>query len=112
MPLPIALAHRLAKRLAEVRKGERRRLPAAGRQDAGDGPLPGRRPVEIEKVLISTQHADGIDAESLIKPDLWEHVLEPVLPDRSSTTRPSCASNFLVNPTGRFVIGGPMGDAA
>jgi S-adenosylmethionine synthetase len=67
------------------------------------------RPVEIEKILISTQHADGIDAESLIKPDLLEHVLRPVLPgdlyDEKKLLR-----NFLVNPTGRFVIGGPMGD--
>jgi S-adenosylmethionine synthetase len=67
------------------------------------------RPVEIEKILISTQHADGIDAESLIKPDLLEHVLRPVLPgdlyDEKKLVR-----NFLVNPTGRFVIGGPMGD--
>ena len=80
MPLPIALAHKLAKRLAEVRKGERAALPAPGRQDPGDGALPGRRPVEIEKILISTQHADGIDSETLIKPDLLEHVLRPVLP--------------------------------
>ena len=65
------------------------------------------RPVEIEKVLISSQHAEG--AEGLIREDLWEHVVLPTLPP-SSTTRPSCSENFLVNPTGRFVIGGPMGD--
>ena len=66
-------------------------------------------PVAIEKVLISTQHRDGVDSESHIKPDLFEHVLEPVLPadlyDPAELRR-----NFLVNPTGRFVIGGPVGD--
>src|SRR5580692_1505415 len=67
------------------------------------------RPVEIEKILISTQHADGIDAESLIKPDLLEHVLRPVLPAELYDEK-KLLRNFLVNPTGRFVIGGPMGD--
>ena len=65
------------------------------------------RPVEIEKLLISTQHRDG--AESLIKDDLWEHVIEPVAA-RRALRRAQAAQNFLVNPTGRFVIGGPMGD--
>jgi S-adenosylmethionine synthetase len=65
------------------------------------------QPAEIEKLLISTQHRDG--AESLIKDDLWEHVILPVLPDELYDTR-KLQKNFLVNPTGRFVIGGPMGD--
>src|SRR5438876_2020156 len=109
MPLPIALAHKLAKRLAEVRKGgvmpylrPDGKTQVTVRYQAG-------RPVEIEKILISTQHTDGIDSETLIKPDLFEHVLHPVLPgdlyDEKKLMR-----NFLVNPTGRFVIGGPMGD--
>ena len=68
------------------------------------------RPVEIEKILISTQHADGIDSEALIKPDLLEHVLRPVLPGGALRREASSCKNFLVNPTGRFVIGGPMGD--
>jgi S-adenosylmethionine synthetase len=109
MPLPIALAHRLARRLAEVRKGEV--LPYLRPDGKTQVTVRYRdgRPVEIEKVLISTQHADGIDAETLIKPDLLEHVLRPVLPaDLWSETK--LAKNFLVNPTGRFVIGGPMGD--
>ncbi|MGP0037674.1 MAG: methionine adenosyltransferase, partial [Solirubrobacteraceae bacterium] len=67
------------------------------------------KPVEIEKILISTQHADGIDAEALIKPDLFEHVLRPVLPSGLYDEN-KLLKNFLVNPTGRFVIGGPMGD--
>jgi S-adenosylmethionine synthetase len=109
MPLPISLAHKLAKRLAEVRKGEvipylrpDGKTQVTVRYEHG-------RPVEIEKILISTQHADGIDAESLIKPDLVEHVLRPILPSDLYDER-KLVRNFLVNPTGRFVIGGPMGD--
>jgi S-adenosylmethionine synthetase len=109
MPLPISLAHRLAKRLAEVRKAEvipylrpDGKTQVTVRYENG-------RPVEIEKVLISTQHADGIDAETLIKPDLVEHVLRPILPGDLYEEK-KLVRNFLVNPTGRFVIGGPMGD--
>jgi S-adenosylmethionine synthetase len=109
MPLPIALAHKLAKRLAEVRKGgvlpylrpDGKTQVTVRYQDG--------RPVEIEKILISTQHSDGIDAETLIKPDLFEHVLHPVLPAELYEEK-KLMRNFLVNPTGRFVIGGPMGD--
>ena len=109
MPLPIALAHKLSKRLAEVRKGDvLPYLRPDGKTQVTVRYQDGR-PVEIEKILISTQHADGIDSETLIKPDLLEHVLRPVLPvelyDEKKLTK-----NFLVNPTGRFVIGGPMGD--
>ena len=109
MPLPILLAHKLAKRLSEVRKGEViPYLRPDGKTQVTVRYQDGK-PVEIEKILISTQHHDGIDAETLIKPDLIEHVLRPVLPaklyDESKLVR-----NFLVNPTGRFVIGGPMGD--
>ena len=66
------------------------------------------RPVEIEKLLISTQHKEG--AETLIPDDLWEHVVEPILPRELYDAR-KLRKNFLVNPTGRFVIGGPVGDA-
>jgi S-adenosylmethionine synthetase len=109
MPLPISLAHKLAKRLSEVRKGEvLPYLRPDGKTQVTvryeDG-----RPVEIEKILISTQHADGIDSEALIKPDLLEHVLRPVLPSELYDEK-KLVRNFLVNPTGRFVIGGPMGD--
>jgi S-adenosylmethionine synthetase len=109
MPLPIALAHRLAKRLADVRKaGVIPYLRPDGKTQVTVRYRDGV-PVAIEKVLISTQHRDGVDSESLIKPDLFEHVLEPVLPaelyDAARLRR-----NFLVNPTGRFVIGGPVGD--
>jgi len=65
------------------------------------------RPAEIEKLLISTQHKEG--AESLIPADMWEHVVEPILP-KDLYDEKKLRKNFLVNPTGRFVIGGPMGD--
>ncbi len=108
MPLPIALAHRLARRLAAVRKD--RTLPYLrpdGKTQVSVRYL-GGRPVAIEKLLISSQHAEG--AEDQIKPDLWEHVVLPSLPKDLYDERELRAA-FLVNPTGRFVIGGPVGDA-
>jgi S-adenosylmethionine synthetase len=107
MPLPISLAHRLAERLAEVRKSEG--LPYLrpdGKTQVSVRYHEGR-PVEIEKLLISTQHAEG--SEALIPDDLWNQVVLPVLPgDLFDETK--LRENFLVNPTGRFVIGGPVGD--
>jgi S-adenosylmethionine synthetase len=109
MPLPISLAHKLAKRLADVRKAEViPYLRPDGKTQVTVRYLDGR-PVEIEKVLISTQHRDGVDSESLIKPDLFEHVLLPILPHDLFDEK-KLLKNFLVNPTGRFVIGGPVGD--
>ncbi|HET9126062.1 MAG TPA: methionine adenosyltransferase [Solirubrobacteraceae bacterium] len=107
MPLPISLAHRLSKRLAEVRKdGTLDYLRPDGKTQVSVRYADGR-PVAVEKLLISSQHMEG--TESRIKDDLWEHVVEPVLPgdmyDASALRR-----SFLVNPTGRFVIGGPVGD--
>jgi len=107
MPLPISLAHKLAKRLADVRRAEiLPYLRPDGKTQVtvryADG-----RPVEVEKLLISTQHRDG--AESLLKDDLWEHVIEPVIPVELYDAR-KLHKALLVNPTGRFVIGGPMGD--
>jgi S-adenosylmethionine synthetase len=118
MPLPIMLAHRLARRLAAVRKEDvlpylrpdgksqvtvRYEVDEHGRQ----------RPVEIERVLISTQHRDGLDVEALLKPDLIEHVIEPILPKELYDPRRFEHDKDFVycNPTGKFVIGGPMGDA-
>jgi S-adenosylmethionine synthetase len=107
MPMPILLAHQLAKRLANVRKAEAiPYLRPDGKTQVTIRYVDGR-PVEIVKLLISTQHRDG--AESLLKDDLWEHVVEPILPEELYERR-SLQRNFLVNPTGRFVIGGPMGD--
>ena len=107
MPLPIALAHRLAHRLSQVRKdGTLDYLRPDGKTQVSvhyeDG-----KPTAIEKLLISSQHAEG--AESHIKEDLWEHVVLPVLPDGLYDPA-GLRRSFLVNPTGRFVIGGPMGD--
>jgi S-adenosylmethionine synthetase len=109
MPLPISLAHKLAKRLAEVRKGDVIPYLRPDGKTQVTIRYQNGQPVEIEKILISTQHRDGIDAESLIKPDLFEHVLHPVLPGELYDEK-KLMRNFLVNPTGRFVIGGPMGD--
>jgi S-adenosylmethionine synthetase len=107
MPLPIALAHKLAKRLAEVRKADvLDYLRPDGKTQVtvrySDG-----KPVEIVKLLISSQHREG--AQEVIKDDLWEHVVEPVLP-RDLYDPHALRREFLVNPTGKFVIGGPMGD--
>jgi S-adenosylmethionine synthetase len=107
MPLPIALAHRLAKRLAEVRKDRTLDyLRPDGKTQVTVRYVDGR-PVSVEKLLISTQHAEG--AETSIRQDMWEHVVLPVLPDDLYDAR-ELERGFLVNPTGRFVIGGPMGD--
>jgi S-adenosylmethionine synthetase len=117
MPLPIMLAHRLAKRLSEVRKAEvlpylrpDGKTQVTVRYEVDERGI--QRPVEIERILISTQHRDGLDAESLIKPDLIEHVLRPILPhDLYEERRLEHDRDFFyVNPTGKFVIGGPMGD--
>jgi S-adenosylmethionine synthetase len=113
MPAPIALAHRLAERLAAVRHdGTLPYLRPDGKTQVSVRYQDGR-PVAIEKVLISTQHAEGKDSQGEIKPDLWENVVVPVLeregvPYDAATLQ--SGHNFLVNPTGKFVIGGPMGD--
>ncbi|MDX6510528.1 MAG: S-adenosylmethionine synthetase [Gaiellaceae bacterium] len=117
MPLPILLAHRLAKRLAEVRKAEllpylrpdgktqvtvRYEVDEHGHQ----------RPAEIERVLISTQHRDGLDVETLLKPDLISQVIQPILPrDLYDEGRLEHDRDVVyVNPTGQFVLGGALGD--
>ena len=117
MPAPIMVAHKLAKRLAEVRRADL--LPylrpdgktqVTIRYEVDEHGA--QRPVEIERVLISTQHREGLDVESLIKPDLIEHVIRPVLPhELYDERRLDRDRDFVfVNPTGKFVIGGPMGD--
>jgi S-adenosylmethionine synthetase len=108
MPLPIMLAHRLARRLSAVRR---------------DGTVPYIRPdgktqvtieyagdqaVRLDTIVVSTQHAPAIDLEGLLAPDIREHVVEPVLAGLELETS---GYRLLVNPTGRFEIGGPMGDA-
>jgi S-adenosylmethionine synthetase len=108
MPLPISLAHRLAERLSAVRKdGTLDYLRPDGKTQVSVRYADGK-PVEIEKLLISTQHAEGVEAQ--IADDLWKHVVEPILPSELYDAA-KLRKNFLVNPTGRFVIGGPVGDA-
>jgi S-adenosylmethionine synthetase len=113
MPLPISLAHRLAHRLAQVRReGALEYLGPDGKTQVTVRYENGR-PVQIERVLISTQHAEGVDSQTKIKPDLWEHVVAPILPAGlydEGKLLDSAGHNFLVNPTGQFVIGGPVGD--
>jgi S-adenosylmethionine synthetase len=116
MPLPIMLAHKLAKRLSEVRKAEilpylrpdgKTQVTVRYEEDEHGR----RRPVEIERVLISTQHRDGLDVETLLKPDLIAHVIEPILPKELYDERRLEQKDFVYcNPTGKFVVGGPMGD--
>jgi S-adenosylmethionine synthetase len=106
MPLPIWLAHRLAHRLSEVRKaGILPYLRPDGKTqvtfDYEDG-----RPVRLKTVLISTQHAPGLDAETLIKPDLIEHVIHPLVPAQFAEDK----YDVWVNPTGSFELGGPHAD--
>ncbi len=106
MPLPIWLAHRFSHRLAEVRKaGILPYLRPDGKTqvtfDYEDG-----RPVRLRTVLISTQHQPGLDAETLIKPDLVEHVIHPLIPSAFADDDPE----VLVNPTGTFELGGPHAD--
>ena len=108
MPLPISLAHKLAQRLAEVRKdGTLDYLRPDGKTQVSVRYRDGR-PVAIEKLLISTQHREGV--EDQIPDDLWKHVVVPVLPEDLYDAE-QLRRDFLVNPTGRFVIGGPVGDA-
>ena len=106
MPLPIHLANRMAERHAEVRKaGTIPYLrPDAKTQVTFD--YEGNRPVRLHTVLVSTQHNDGIDRDSMIRPDLVEQVIRPVIPEAFSDDD----FEVHVNPTGRFVIGGPAGD--
>ncbi len=107
MPLPIYLAHRLAERLTAVRKGGvLEYLRPDGKTQVTVRYRDGN-PVAVEKILISTQHADGVDIEGLLRPDLIEHVIKPVL-DLESISHDDV--EIYTNPTGRFVIGGPMGD--
>ncbi len=106
MPMPIWLAHRLAERLTEVRKaGVLPYLRPDGKTqvtiDYEDG-----RPVRLSHVLISTQHQDGIDRDTVIRPDLIEQVIRPVVPEQFAAD----GYDVFVNPTGKFVIGGPHGD--
>ncbi len=108
MPLPIALAHRLAYRLAQVRKnGTVPYLRPDGKTQVTVEYV-GGRPVRLDTVVVSSQHAGDIDIASLLAPDIAEHVISPEV---AAIGIDSEGYSLLVNPTGRFEIGGPMGDA-
>jgi S-adenosylmethionine synthetase len=108
MPLPIALAHRLAKRLSQVRKdGQVAYLRPDGKTQVTIE-YDGDKPVRLDTVVVSTQHASDIDLETLLAPDIKEYVVDPELAELEIETE---GYRLLVNPTGRFEIGGPMGDA-
>ncbi|MFZ9668671.1 MAG: methionine adenosyltransferase [Solirubrobacterales bacterium] len=113
MPLPILLAHRLAERLAEARKeGAVEYLRPDGKTQVTIRYRDGE-PVAIERILVSTQHDPGVDLETRIRPDIWESVVVPVLDTGfgEMADRDALYESLLVNPTGSFVIGGPVGDA-
>jgi S-adenosylmethionine synthetase len=108
MPAPITLAHQLAERLTAVRKdGTLPYLRPDGKTQVSVRYRDGR-PVAVEKLLISTQHAPDAERETIVA-DLWEHVVVPTLP-AGLYDPDALRASFLVNPTGRFVIGGPVGD--
>ena len=107
MPMPIAMAHALAKRLADVRKaGVVQYLRPDGKSMATIV-YEGHRPVAVDTILISAQHAENVDRDSLLTPDLKEHVIDPVLVEFGL---PHEDKRVLVNPTGKFEIGGPKAD--
>jgi S-adenosylmethionine synthetase len=113
MPMPIQIAHRLSERLSLVRKdGTLPYLRPDGKTQVtvryADG-----KPIAVERVLISTQHAPDVDNENTIRPDLWENVILPVLAEEYGDLLDENAlyESLLINPTGIFVIGGPVGDA-
>ncbi|HAM02832.1 MAG TPA: methionine adenosyltransferase, partial [Acidimicrobiaceae bacterium] len=106
MPLPIWLAHRLAQRLAQVRRvGVLPYLRPDGKTQVSVIYENGR-PVALDTVLVSTQHAPGVDIETLLLPDLREHVIHPLLPPDLEHDH----MRVLANPTGRFELGGPHAD--
>ena len=108
MPLPIHLAHRLSERLSEVRKDGRVPYLRPDGKTQVTIEYDGDRPVRVDTVVISSQHAADIDLDALLTPDVRKHVVDPVLADLDLDSN---GYRLLVNPTGRFEIGGPMGDA-
>jgi S-adenosylmethionine synthetase len=108
LPLPIALAHRLARRLSEVRRsGVLPYLRPDGKTQVTIE-YDGDKPVRLDTVVVSSQHAADIDLEAMLAPDVREHVVEPEIAELGLDVSDV---RLLVNPTGRFVVGGPMGDA-
>ncbi|ORX07962.1 S-adenosylmethionine synthetase [Mycolicibacillus trivialis] len=111
MPLPIALAHRLSRRLTEVRKtGVLDYLRPDGKTQV-TVQYDGSTPVRLDTVVLSTQHAEGVDLDATLAPDIREQVVNTVLGELQHSTMDTSDYRLLINPTGKFVLGGPMGDA-
>jgi len=109
MPLPITLAHRLAEKLTEVRKnGTLDYLRPDGKTQVTIEYDDDDRAIRVDTVVLSTQHAEGVDLDTQLHPDIQKHVIDPVLADFDIESE---GYRLLVNPTGKFVVGGPMGDA-
>ena len=109
MPLPISIAQRLSERLTAVRKdGTLPYLRPDGKTQVTIEYDENDRPVRVDTVVLSTQHAEGIDLDATLAPDIKQHVIDPIL---ATFDIPSDGYRLLVNPTGKFVVGGPMGDA-
>jgi S-adenosylmethionine synthetase len=109
MPLPIVMAQRLAERLTAVRNdGTLDYLRPDGKTQVTIEYDADNRPVRVDTVVLSTQHAEDVDLVLALEPDVKKHVVDPVL---ATFDIPSDDYRLLVNPTGRFVVGGPMGDA-
>jgi S-adenosylmethionine synthetase len=111
MPLPIALAHRLARRLTEARKSGRLDYLRPDGKTQVTIQYAGTTPIRLDTVVLSTQHAEGIDLGTELAPDIRKHVVDTVLADLNHETLDISDFRLLVNPTGKFVVGGPMGDA-
>ena len=111
MPLPIALAHRLARRLTEVRKSRVLDYLRPDGKTQVTIQYAGNTAIRLDTVVLSTQHAEGIDLVKELAPDIREHVVNSVLADLDHETLDTSDFRLLVNPTGNFVVGGPMGDA-
>ncbi|HQV90689.1 MAG TPA: methionine adenosyltransferase, partial [Phycicoccus sp.] len=113
MPLPIFLAHRLAERLTAVRKdGQLAYLRPDGKTQVTIG-YDGSKAVNLDTIVVSSQHADDISLDGTLAPDVEEHVIRPVLEELRDAGTDLDISNYrtLINPTGKFAVGGPMGDA-
>jgi S-adenosylmethionine synthetase len=108
MPLPITLAHRLARRLSEVRRSGAVPYIRPDGKTQVTIEYAGNDAVRLDTVVVSTQHAPAIDLRELLTPDIREHVVQPVVDELEISTE---GYRLLVNPTGRFEVGGPMGDA-
>jgi len=106
MPLPIQLAHRLTQRLSEVRKNKKLPFLRPDGKSQVTVEYQDGRPVRVDCVVISTQHSDDVSNEKL-RSEIMEHVIKPIVPAHMLDAK----TKYHINPTGRFVIGGPMGDA-